>query len=75
MGFFIVHLVRSSVGRRTRQHLILLCELHFAVLYLLQLDWISALLDENQALLKPTLSFLGVITCCQIFHVLHATLL
>ena len=57
--FFMVQLVRSSIGRRTRQYLILLCEVHIAVLYLLQLDWISAEIKSNEASLRPTLSFLG----------------
>jgi hypothetical protein len=57
--FFMVQLVRSSIGRRTRQYLILLCEVHIAVLYLLQLDWISAEIKGNEGTLRPTLSFLG----------------
>ncbi|KAG0610440.1 hypothetical protein M758_7G065700 [Ceratodon purpureus] len=60
MCFFMVQLVRSSIGRRTRQYLILLCEVHIAVLYLLQLDWISAEIKSKEATLRPTLSFLGI---------------
>jgi hypothetical protein len=59
MGFFLVYLVRSAVARSTRQHLIFWCELHFAVRFLLQLDWISSIVTNNEASLKPILTLLG----------------
>lgn len=60
MVFFLVYLVSSSVGKATRQSLILLCELHFAVLYFLGLDWISTHLADHAETLKPVLSLLGI---------------
>ncbi|KAG0629951.1 hypothetical protein M758_1G142000 [Ceratodon purpureus] len=60
MGFFLSYLLSSSVAKATRQSLILLCELHFALLYLLQLDWISAHLAEHSETLKPIFSLLGI---------------
>lgn len=60
MAFFMVYLVRSSIGRRTRQYLILLCEVHVAVLYLLRLDWISSELKNKEATIRPVLSFIGI---------------
>jgi hypothetical protein len=47
------------VAKATRQSLILLCELHFALLYLLQLDWISTHLAEHAETLKPIFSLIG----------------
>ena len=57
--FFLTYLLSSSVAKATRQSLILLCELHFALLYVLQLDWISAHVAEHAETLKPILSLLG----------------
>lgn len=59
VAFFLVCLVSSSVGKATRQALILLCELHFALLYILGLDWISTHLADHAEALKPILSLLG----------------
>ncbi|BBN02016.1 piezo-type mechanosensitive ion channel component 1/2 [Marchantia polymorpha subsp. ruderalis] len=60
IGFFLMYLVSSAVAKRTRQYLILFCELHFAALYLLQLDWISSIIERNEAVLKPIFSQLGL---------------
>lgn len=59
VGFFLSYVLSSSVAKATRQSLILLCELHVALLYLLQLDWISAHLAEHAETLKPIFSLLG----------------
>lgn len=61
VGLFIVYLVSSSMAKRTRCLLILLCELHFAVLYLLQLDYISSAITKYEASMKPILFVLGEI--------------
>lgn len=60
MGFFLSYLLSSTVAKASRQSLILLCEVHFAILYLLRLDWISTHLADNAGMLKPFLSLLGV---------------
>ncbi|CAM6103082.1 unnamed protein product [Calypogeia fissa] len=60
MGFFLVYLVSAAVAKRTRQHLILFCEIHFAALYLLQLDWIAGILKDHEAQLKTVLRQLGL---------------
>lgn len=74
MGFFLLYLVNASVARASRQYLILLCELHFAVLYLLQLDSISAQLADHVEMLKPILSLLGRFLKVPITH-LHSLML
>ncbi|KAJ7571313.1 hypothetical protein O6H91_01G159100 [Diphasiastrum complanatum] len=60
MIFFMIYLVYPSAATRTRKYLILFCELHFALLYLLQLDWISMQLESHAAFCKPILSQLGI---------------
>jgi hypothetical protein len=60
MVFFLIYLMRSTVGRRTRKLLVLLCEVHFALLYLLQLALISEALDCKGDSIRSILFQLGV---------------
>ncbi|KAL3696338.1 hypothetical protein R1sor_010414 [Riccia sorocarpa] len=60
IGFFLLYLVSSVVAKKTRRYLILFCELHFSALYLLQLGWISSIIEHHEAHLKPILSQLGL---------------
>ncbi|XP_024535480.1 piezo-type mechanosensitive ion channel homolog isoform X3 [Selaginella moellendorffii] len=60
MIFFMVYLLSSSVARKTRQYLMLYCELHISILYILQLQSISALITAHSKILKPVLSQLGI---------------
>lgn len=43
-----------------RRSLILLCEVHFALLYLLQVDLISNALERKSSLILETMSELGM---------------
>lgn len=60
MVFFLIYLMRSTVGRRTRKLLVLLCELHFSFLYLLQLDLFSEALDSKGDSIRSILLHFGV---------------
>ncbi|KAL2642994.1 hypothetical protein R1flu_010581 [Riccia fluitans] len=60
IGFFLLYLVSSVAAKKTRRYLILFCELHFSALYLLQLNWISNIIQRHEAVLKPILSQLGL---------------
>ncbi|EXC31832.1 hypothetical protein L484_020660 [Morus notabilis] len=61
MVFFMIHLLRHTVGRRLRQSLILLCEAHFALLYILQLNVISKALEQKGSFLMEILTALGLL--------------
>ncbi|KAL3516155.1 hypothetical protein ACH5RR_023057 [Cinchona calisaya] len=47
MIFFMVYLLSHTISRKLRQSLILLCEAHFAALFILQLSVISRALQEK----------------------------
>jgi hypothetical protein len=57
--FFLVFLVNHSINRRLRQFLVLFCELHFSILYILQLDLVSNALERSGSLMMEVLSQLG----------------
>ncbi|XP_051209733.1 piezo-type mechanosensitive ion channel homolog isoform X2 [Lolium perenne] len=60
MCFFLVFLVNHSINRRLRQFLVLFCELHFSILYILQLDLVSNALERSGSLMMEVLSQLGL---------------
>ncbi|XVF57384.1 hypothetical protein PTKIN_Ptkin06aG0200900 [Pterospermum kingtungense] len=62
MAFFLIFLLSHSVGRKPRQCLILLCEAHFTLLYLLQLNLISTALEKKGSIAGKILSQLGSFT-------------
>ena len=58
--FFFIYLLSHDVSRKIRQSLILLCEAHFALLYILQIDLISNNLEQKGSLSMEVLSQLGI---------------
>lgn len=52
-------LVNHSIDKRLRQILVLFCEVHFSVLYILQLDLVSSALERSGSLTMEVLSQLG----------------
>ncbi|XP_042475858.1 piezo-type mechanosensitive ion channel homolog isoform X1 [Macadamia integrifolia] len=60
MVFFLVYLLNHTVSREVRQSLILLCEAHFALLYILQLNLISNALEQKGSFTMEVLSQLGL---------------
>ncbi|CAI9107931.1 OLC1v1007416C3 [Oldenlandia corymbosa var. corymbosa] len=59
--FFFMYLLSHDISKRTRQSLILLCEAHFAVLYILQLNLVSKTLEQKGSLSMGILSQLGLL--------------
>ena len=57
--FFLVFLVNHSINKRLRQFLVLFCEVHFSILYILQLDLVSNALERSGSLMMEVLSQLG----------------
>ncbi|XP_022758147.1 piezo-type mechanosensitive ion channel homolog isoform X11 [Durio zibethinus] len=61
MVFFLIYLLGHNISRKIRQSLILLCEAHFASLYLLQIDVISNALEQKGSLILEIISQLGLL--------------
>ncbi|XP_017252550.1 piezo-type mechanosensitive ion channel homolog isoform X2 [Daucus carota subsp. sativus] len=61
MVFFFKYLMSHSISRGLRQALILVCEVHFAVLYTLQINLVSKSLVTPGSLSMEILSQLGLI--------------
>ncbi|KAH9730055.1 Piezo-type mechanosensitive ion channel-like [Citrus sinensis] len=61
MIFFLIYLLSHNVSRKIRESLILLCEAHFALLYLLRIDLISNALRQKDSLSMEILSQLGLL--------------
>lgn len=61
MVFFLMFLLRHTVSRKIRKSLILLCEIHFALLYILRLNIISNALERKGSLAKEILTQLGLL--------------
>ncbi|XP_062086347.1 piezo-type mechanosensitive ion channel homolog isoform X1 [Humulus lupulus] len=59
--FFLIYLLSHNISRRIRQCLILLCEAHFALLYILQINLISSTLEQKGSLSREVLSQLGLL--------------
>jgi hypothetical protein len=57
--FFLIYLLSYNISRKIRQSMILLCEAHFALLYILQIDLISNSLEQKGSLSMEVLSQLG----------------
>lgn len=57
--FFLVFLLSHSISKKMRQALIIFCEVHFSLLYILQLDLISKSLERSGSLTLVILSQLG----------------
>ncbi|PPR83382.1 hypothetical protein GOBAR_AA37324 [Gossypium barbadense] len=54
--FFLIYLLSHNISRKIRQSLILLCEAHFALLYLLQIDLISNALEQKGSIVLEIMS-------------------
>ncbi|GAB4841187.1 hypothetical protein Ancab_021931 [Ancistrocladus abbreviatus] len=61
MIFFLIYLLSHSISSKIRQALILLCEAHFALLYILQINLISENLEKRGSLSIEILSELGLL--------------
>ncbi|KAL3626048.1 hypothetical protein CASFOL_029597 [Castilleja foliolosa] len=59
MIYFFAYLLSHNISTRMRQSLILLCETHFAVLYILQLSLVSRRLAQKGSISFEVLSQLG----------------
>ncbi|RYR02293.1 hypothetical protein Ahy_B06g081111 [Arachis hypogaea] len=62
MVFFLIYLLSETINSQLRQAIILLCEAHFAIQFILQLDLISKTLDQNGSYSLQILSKLGLVT-------------
>lgn len=58
--FFFAYLLSHQINKRMRQCLILLCEAHFAALYILQLSLVSRKLEQKGSISLEVLQELGV---------------
>uniref|UniRef100_A0A7N0TA13 Piezo non-specific cation channel R-Ras-binding domain-containing protein n=1 Tax=Kalanchoe fedtschenkoi TaxID=63787 RepID=A0A7N0TA13_KALFE len=61
MIFFMIYLLSHTIGRRLRQSLILLCEVHFAILYILQLNVVTKAMEWEGSVAVGILSELGLL--------------
>ncbi|GAA0167967.1 ion channel [Lithospermum erythrorhizon] len=61
MVFFFIYLLSHRINKRVRQSLLLLCETHFAILYILQLDLVSINLEESGSLSMEILHQFGLL--------------
>ncbi|KAL0435788.1 UNVERIFIED_CONTAM: Piezo-type mechanosensitive ion channel [Sesamum radiatum] len=61
MIYFFAYLLSHKVNKRMRQSLILLCEAHFAILYILQLNLVSRKLEQKGSTSLDVLSQLGLL--------------
>ncbi|XP_021280441.1 piezo-type mechanosensitive ion channel homolog isoform X2 [Herrania umbratica] len=59
--FFLIYLLSHNISRKIRQSLILLCEAHFALLYLLQIELISNALEQKGSLSLEIILQLGLL--------------
>ncbi|KAJ3671637.1 hypothetical protein LUZ60_007716 [Juncus effusus] len=62
MCFFMLFLLSHEVGTQLRQTLILFCEVHFSILYILQLDLVSKAVEKSASFETEVLSQLGLTT-------------
>lgn len=58
--FFLIYLLSHNVNRKLRQSLILLCEVHFALLYIIRINPISSSLEQEGSLSAEVLLQLGI---------------
>lgn len=58
--FFLIYLLSHDISRKMRQALILLCEVHFALLYIVQINLISSALEKKGSISMEVLTQLGM---------------
>ncbi|XP_051118716.1 piezo-type mechanosensitive ion channel homolog isoform X3 [Andrographis paniculata] len=61
MIFFFAYLLSHKVEKRMRQSLVLLCEVHFAILYILQFNLVTRKLERKDSLTFGVLQQLGLL--------------
>ncbi|CAA7044183.1 unnamed protein product [Microthlaspi erraticum] len=59
--FFLMYLLSHSINRKIRKSLILLCEVHFALLYILEIDLVSNFLKREGSVSREILFQLGLL--------------
>ncbi|CAL5433099.1 unnamed protein product [Camellia sinensis] len=59
--FFLTYLLSHNISKKIRQSLILLCEAHFAILYIIQIDLVSNYLEQTGSLSLEIISQLGLL--------------
>lgn len=60
MIFFLIYLLSHGISRKLRQALILLCEIHFALLYILQINLVSSALEKKGSVSMEIVMQLGM---------------
>ncbi|XP_023749583.2 piezo-type mechanosensitive ion channel homolog [Lactuca sativa] len=60
MIFFFLYLLSHNISNKVRHVLLLLCELHFALLYSLQITLVSQALEKSGSITMEVLSQLGL---------------
>jgi hypothetical protein len=59
--FFLMYLLSHNINRKIRKSLILLCEVHFALLYILEIDLVSNSLKQEGSASREVLFQLGLL--------------
>ncbi|MCL7046756.1 hypothetical protein MKW94_016922 [Papaver nudicaule] len=75
MIFFLLFLMSHNVSRKLRQSLILLCETHFALMYILQLNMVSKAFRKGGSLGIGFLSQLGLLEPATLWDFLQIAVL
>ncbi|KAJ9543235.1 hypothetical protein OSB04_022942 [Centaurea solstitialis] len=61
MIFFFLYLLSHRISARVQRSLLLLCEIHFAILYTLQIEVISGVMEKRETIGWEILSQLGLL--------------
>ncbi|XP_010524005.1 PREDICTED: piezo-type mechanosensitive ion channel homolog [Tarenaya hassleriana] len=59
--FFLMYLLSHNIDRKIRESLILLCEVHFALLYILEIDLVANALKQKGSISREILFQLGLL--------------
>nr|XP_043638394.1 piezo-type mechanosensitive ion channel homolog [Erigeron canadensis] len=63
MIFFFLYLLSHRINIQVQRALLLLCEIHFAILYTLQINLVSGALKKSETISSQILSQLGLLEC------------
>lgn len=66
--FFLVYVLSHNINKKLCRSLILLCEAHFALLYILRLNLVSKLLNQEGSVAAEMLGQLGKDQVLNSFH-------
>ncbi|KAG9157001.1 hypothetical protein Leryth_009041 [Lithospermum erythrorhizon] len=75
MIFFFIYLLSHNINKSVRQSLLLLCESHFAILYVLQLNLVSRILEGDGSMSVDILNQLGLLESDKSWDLLEIVLL